>query len=134
MHDETLYAERALRAGASGYLMKSAASQELLEGMRRALGGDVVVSDKVSSMVLSRVFRQEAEDPGGSTVSSLSDRELQIFELVGTGARTREIAERLSVSAKTVDTHKSHIKRKLGLERSTDLLRAAMAWVSDQSD
>lgn len=134
MHDETLYAERALRAGASGYLMKSAPPTELLDGIHRALRRELVVSERVSSMVLSRLYRGDEPTQGASMVASLSDRELQIFEMIGTGARTREIAERLSISAKTVDTHKSHIKRKLGIERSTDLLRAAMAWVSEQDE
>ena len=131
MHDEMIYAERSLRAGATGYLMKSVSSDQLLSGIQRAIRGEVVVSERVSNAVLARLFHRDTSDEQ-SVVASLSDRELQIFEMIGTGARTREIADRLSISAKTVDTHKAHIKRKLRLERSTDLLRAAMGWVSDR--
>ncbi len=130
MHDEMVFAERALRAGANGYLMKKTPPADLLDGMHRALRREVVVSERVSGAVLSKLFRpgQPAEEPA---VAALSDRELEIFERIGHGHQTREIAELLKISVKTVDTHKAHIKKKLQLKRSTDLLRSAMTWVAE---
>ena len=123
MHEEELYAERALRAGARGYIMKSETPAGLVAGIRTVLEGGIAVSDKIKSRVvrhLSEGVKAEA-DP----LSSLSDRELEVFREIGKGAGTRKIAEKLCLSVKTVETHVSHIKRKLQIGSATELqLRA----------
>jgi DNA-binding NarL/FixJ family response regulator len=130
MHDERLYAERALRAGATGFLMKETAPDELLRGIRRALDGEVVVSERLMGTLIKRTFHGGHEEPK-SPLDILSNRELEIFELLGRGQRTRDIAELLHISVKTVETHRSNIKQKLNLTNSTELLRVAMSWVED---
>lgn len=127
-HDERLYAERTLYAGARGYLMKTTDRDTVLNAMRRVLDGHYVLSNTMST----RIFRQmagSAENEPASPVTALSDRELEVFELVGRGFPTRTIAERLLISPKTVESHRSRIKRKLGLASSTELMRSAMHWV-----
>jgi len=128
MHDESFYAERVLRAGATGYVTKAEASAKVIEGIRQVLDGKVYVSQKVASKMLSKLV-----GGGGpvdvSPIDRLSDREFQVFELIGRGLQSREVAERLHLSVKTVDSHREHIKRKLDLETATDLLRYAVQWV-----
>ncbi|MEX1366290.1 MAG: response regulator transcription factor [Nannocystaceae bacterium] len=132
MHDELFYAERALRAGARGYVMKGEETDEVLEAIREVLKGEVYVSKHLQSVLVQR-----AADPGpnapSSAVESLSDRELEVFELVGRGQPTREIAKQLSVSVKTVETHRHRIKEKLGLSSGTQMVRYAIRWVERQA-
>ena len=125
MHDESLYAERALRAGAKGYLMKQEATAKLLAAVRQILGGGVYMSDRVSALLVRKLAGGTAVG-GGSPLEQLSDRELDVFRLVGQGLTTRDVAEKLSLSVKTVDAHREHIKTKLGLKNSTELLRYAV--------
>jgi len=125
MHDEGLYAERALRAGASGYIMKQEAPQTLLAAIRKVLRGEVYVSDHLSATLLRRMVggnRKDAELP----VDRLTDRELEIFRLIGAGSSVREIAQKLFLSTKTVEAHREHIKEKLHLGSSAQLLRYAI--------
>ena len=125
MHDEGLYAERALRAGARGYIMKQEAPPTLLSAIRKILRGDVYVSDGLSATLLRRMVggkKKDAELP----MDRLTDRELEIFRLIGGGATVREIAEKLFLSAKTVEAHREHIKQKLNLKSSAELLRYAI--------
>lgn len=130
MLDELLYAERCVRAGASGYLAKSDAPASLGTAMRRVLAGDVHFGDDVLRQIARRVA-------GGGTVkspvSALSDRELEVFQLLGQGHRAGEIARLLHVSRKTVETHQAKLKRKLGASTSTELLRMALDWQRDPS-
>lgn len=132
MHDELFYAERALRAGARGYVMKGEETDEVLEAIRQVLKGEIYVSEHLHSVLVQR-----AADPGpnapSSAVESLSDRELEVFELVGRGQPTREIAKQLSVSVKTVETHRHRIKEKLGLSSGTQMVRYAIRWVERQA-
>lgn len=132
MHDELFYAERALRAGARGYVMKGEETDEVLEAIRQVLKGETYVSEHLHSVLVQR-----AADPGpnapSSAVESLSDRELEVFELVGRGQPTREIAKQLSVSVKTVETHRHRIKEKLGLSSGTQMVRYAIRWVERQA-
>ena len=118
MHDELFYAERVLRAGAKGYVMKQQATDLVLVAIRRILGGEVYLSDFMSSKVL-RNFTGKKTEKAGSSVDQLSDRELEVFRLIGTGLGTRQIAERLSRSVKTVETYREHIKLKLDLKDSS---------------
>jgi len=132
MHDETLYAERALRAGANGYVMKQQPADVLLQAIRKVLDGEVYLSDKMSSMLVNRLVGAERKT-GKIGVDRLSDRELEVFQLIGAGVKTRDIAEKLNVSVKTVETHRSRIKEKMNLPSSTELVHYAVNWVKSDS-
>jgi len=125
MHEESLYAERALRAGALGYVMKQAPQDTVMAAIRRVLSGDVYLSDAMSAKLL-RTFNRSTSDTSASPLERLSDRELQIFQMIGQGRSVRDIADALFLSPKTVETHKEHIKQKLNLSSSNDLLRFAI--------
>ena len=128
MHDEAVYAERALRAGARGYIMKEAGGENLLGAIRQVLRGEVYVSHKMSARILEAVSSRR---PRGSSspIEQLTDREFEVFQLIGQGKGTREIAAELHLSPKTVDVHRSHLKEKLGLRDATALIRHAVRWV-----
>jgi len=128
MHDEAIYAERALRAGARGYIMKEAGGENLLTAIHQVLRGEIYVSPKMAAKVLDDL---SARRPRGSSspIGKLTDREFEIFRLIGQGKATRDIAEQLHLSTKTVDVHRSHIKEKLGLSDSTALVRHAVRWI-----
>ncbi|MCY2931288.1 MAG: response regulator transcription factor [Planctomycetota bacterium] len=127
MHEEGIYAERVLRAGARGYVCKAENPARVIEAIRAMLEGGIFVSDKMSAQMLQKFvgIRGRSEQPG---VDNLSDRELQVLEMVGSGMPTREIAQALHVSVKTVDAHREHIKRKLNLENAAELRKYAIAW------
>ena len=129
MYNESLYAERSLRAGARGYVTKLAPTDSVLVAIRRVLAGEIYVSEATATRLVSKLVGGDAsaEDPGTpADVSRLSDREFEIFRLIGRGAGPSEIARQLGVSVKTVETHREHIKKKLGLPNGRELLRAAM--------
>jgi DNA-binding NarL/FixJ family response regulator len=131
MRDEGFYAERVLRAGARGYVTKEEGPDEILRGLRRVLAGQVHVSDRVASKVMQKIIAGAGE-PAANLLDSLTDRELQVFELIGNGLPTREIARELHISTKTVDSHREHIKEKLHLASASELLRHAIQWVQCQ--
>jgi DNA-binding NarL/FixJ family response regulator len=133
MHDEMLFAERALRAGARGYLMKDAGSAKVLEVIRLILNGQSYVSPGMSARLLDAVTGRR---PRGSTspIEKLSDREFEVFRLLGCGKTTKEVAEMLNLSPKTVDVHRGRIKEKLQLKDATTLLHHAVRWVETQHD
>ena len=133
MHNEALYAERALRAGAMGYIMKQEASENLLIAIRRVLGGQIYISDKVSKRLISQLASGRA-DIGTSSVDNLSDRELEVFHMIGLGCGTSQIAEKLYLSIKTIETYRTNIKKKLNLTDSRELLQYAIQWVSSQKE
>ncbi|MHC4156340.1 MAG: response regulator transcription factor [Planctomycetota bacterium] len=133
MHDESLYAERALRAGAQGYIMKQEAPEMVVAAIRSVLGGQVYISDKVTSRMVHKLVGSRA-DLSTTGVDTLSDRELEVFLLIGRGLGTRQIAEKLFLSAKTIETYRAHIKEKLGLSDATELLQYAIQWVSGQEN
>jgi len=128
MHDESLYAERTLRAGARGYLMKNEGGDRLLEGIRAVLDGKVFVSPAISSKILDELSggRTRRRDQDG--LSGLTDREFEVFQFIGQGLTTREIGEHLHMSAKTVETHRLHIRAKLGLKSGPELIKYAVRW------
>jgi DNA-binding NarL/FixJ family response regulator len=128
MHDEDLFAERCLRAGARGYIMKESGSENLLAALRCVLAGQVYVSPAVSAGILQNI---SARKPRGSAspIQALSDREFEVFQLVGLGRNTREIAAQLHLSPKTVDVHRGRIRKKLGLKNFTALLHYAIRWL-----
>lgn len=131
VHDEDVYAERALNAGANGYIMKEETDSSLLEAMRAVLKGDVYVSDSLmKQMVLQRVG-QTSE--GSSPLDALSDRELEVFEYLGQGLSTQEIADAMYISAKTVGTHRRNIKQKLSIDTNAQLQKRAVLWVEDEA-
>ena len=127
MHDESMYGERALRAGAKGYLTKQEASKKIIDAIRRILRGEIYVSDTLAGVLVRKVAGGKTE-AGGSLVDSLTDRELEVFQLLGQGLTVREVAERLFVSAKTVEAHREHIKQKLNFKTSSELLRFAIQY------
>ncbi len=131
MHDEAVYAERALRAGARGYIMKGAGGENLLTALRQVLRGDVYVSPQMSARILEGL---SARRPRGSSspIEKLTDREFEVFQLIGQGKSTRDIAEQLHLSPKTVDVHRTHLKEKLELKDATALIRHAVRWVETQ--
>ncbi|MBI3849960.1 MAG: response regulator transcription factor [Verrucomicrobia bacterium] len=131
MHDEVLYAERALRAGARGYLMKDAGAAKVLEVIRLVLSGEAYVSPQISARLLDAMSGRRPRG-SASPIEKLSDREFEIFQLVGQGKSTREIAKQLNLSPKTVDAHRGHLKEKLELKDATSLVRHAVRWVETQ--
>lgn len=128
MHDENLYAERALRAGARGYLMKEEDPEKVVQAIRVVLNGDVYASDKATSKILKLLSDSKTTDQGTS-VDRLSDRELEVFRMIGDGYRTRHIASKLILSAKTVESYKARLKQKLMLKDAAELARYAAEWV-----
>ncbi len=131
MQDESVYAERALRAGARGYIMKVAGGENLLTAIRQVLRGEVYVSPRMSARILEDL---SGTKPRGSSspIEKLTDREFEIFQLIGHGKSTRDIAEQLHLSPKTVDVHRANIKEKLDLTDVTALIRHAVRWVETQ--
>lgn len=130
-HEEATYALRVLRAGAKGYIMKTDPSDSVIEAIRKVRNGHVHVSEHVASQMLNR-FAQGEKAGDESAVASLSDRELEVLNLIGRGVSTRDSAARLNISIKTVETHRAHIKTKLDLTTAAQLLQFAVRWV-DQS-
>jgi DNA-binding NarL/FixJ family response regulator len=127
MHTQTSYVERAMRAGASGYLTKDAPQSELLEAIRCVLDSRIYLNPQMSTEMLSRVINAghgQAKDP----IEGLSDRELEVFDLLGQGLRTRDVATRLCLSVKTIETYRDNIKSKLGLDSSVELIHRATRW------
>jgi DNA-binding NarL/FixJ family response regulator len=131
MHDETLYAERVLRAGARGYIMKQEGGKKLMAAIRQVLNGQIYVSEKMSAKILE-IFSGRRGEAGGSPVERLSDREFEVFQLIGEGKGTRDIAGHLRLSVKTVEVHRANIKEKLKVKTATDLVRYAVRWAEGQ--
>ena len=129
MHDEVLYAERAFRAGAKGYVAKSEPSDILLAAIRKVLAGQYYLSDALISRVFGQLYEKRAEK-GRSDVEKLSDRELGVLEMMGQGASTHQIAENLYLSMKTIQTYQQRIKDKLSLKNATELIQYATQWVN----
>jgi DNA-binding NarL/FixJ family response regulator len=131
MHEESIYAERALRAGAKGYIMKHEATEKMLAAMRCVLGGKIYISDKVNDKILNKVADNADKDL--SPVDTLSDRELDVFRLLGQGQNTKQIAKKLFLSVKTVETYRANIKEKLHLENANSLVHFATQWTEKNS-
>jgi len=127
MHDESVYAERALRAGANGYIMKQEATENVLVAVRRILSGEIYVSARIANQML-RHYITGTGTLRDSSIADLSDRELEVFRLIGEGHGTRQIAEKLHLSVKTVESYQAHIKEKLSLRSSRELMQRAIQW------
>jgi DNA-binding NarL/FixJ family response regulator len=128
IHDETLWAERVLRAGAEGYIMKSQATGQIVAAIRHILGGEIWVSEQVNAILLQKQVRNR-KPLQGSPLDQLSDRELEVFQCIGRGMSMREIAGVFHLSSKTVDVHRDHIREKLRVKSSTELIRYAVSYV-----
>src|ERR1700752_185055 len=127
MHDESIYAERALRAGAQGYIMKQEATEKVLVALRRILNREIYVSERIANRMLHRyIGNPNAAKPSSS--ADLTDRELEVFRLIGEGHSTRQIAEDLHISVKTVESYQAHIKEKLSLRSARELVQHAIQW------
>jgi DNA-binding NarL/FixJ family response regulator len=126
MQDEDIFAERALRAGAAGYIMKRRPVGDVMTAVRALLGGEIYLSETMRETILRRLVRNPKEE--GSSIDALTDREMEVFRLIGKGYRTQLIAETLHLSPKTVDTHREHLKRKLEVGSADDLVRHAIQW------
>ena len=131
MHDEMIYAERVLRAGARGYIMKEAGGDKMLEAIRKVLSGQIYVSEKISLKIIDLFFSSESKK-GSSPIEKLTDREFEVLQLIGEGKSIKEIANQLHLSSKTVDVHRGNAKEKLGLKDAADLLRYAVRWTEAQ--
>jgi DNA-binding NarL/FixJ family response regulator len=128
MHDESLYAERVLRAGGLGYIMKEEAVESVLVAIRKVHKGEVVLSEKMQARLLHQLVSGRLKQ-GSSPVDTLSDRELEVFRMIGEGRSTRQIAEELHLSVRTVEAYREYIKEKLNLKNSTELVQHAFQWV-----
>jgi DNA-binding NarL/FixJ family response regulator len=128
MHDEGIYAERVLRAGGRGYIMKQEGGKRLMLAIRQILAGQIYVSENMSAKILE-IFSGRRADAAKTLPELLTDRELEVFHLIGQGVATRDIAKRLHLSIKTVEVHRAHIKQKLKLNSATELVHQAIRWV-----
>jgi DNA-binding NarL/FixJ family response regulator len=133
MHDEEVYTERALRAGARGYVMKEEAAEKLIEAIRVVLSGGVFVSEKMSRRIVELFSGLGTAAAADDPMERLTDRELEVFELLGTGLGSKEIAARIQCSPRTVDAHRAHIREKLCLRDSKELMLHAVRWVETRA-
>jgi DNA-binding NarL/FixJ family response regulator len=133
MHDESLYADRVLRAGARGYITKHEGGEKLIEAIRRVLSGKIYVSESMSAHILE-IFSGGQTGLDRSSIEKLSDREFEVFESLGEGLSSQQIAKRLHLSAKTVDAHRANIKTKLNIKTTAELISIAARWTSHQTE
>lgn len=129
MHDESVYAERAIRAGARGYITKNDGPSNIVYALRSVLKGDIYLSGAMSARLISKLFHGNQPDPPRGIIENPTDRELEIFQLIGNGFSTGEIARRLNLSPHTIETHRKNIKDKLGLSSGSELNKQAIQWV-----
>ncbi|MBE7498442.1 MAG: response regulator transcription factor [Verrucomicrobiaceae bacterium] len=130
MHDEDLYGERSLRAGARGYVMKEEAADHLITAIHKVLSGGLYVSESLNARMLEQMTASTRSKAAG--IDSLTDRELEILELIGRGVATKNIATQLNISARTVEAHRAHVKEKLGITDGAALVRYAVQWVENR--
>ncbi|HPC62565.1 MAG TPA: response regulator transcription factor [Verrucomicrobiota bacterium] len=131
-HDESLYAERALRAGARGYVMKQAPTSELMRAIRKVLAGQLWLSESMHTQLVHKHLHGTSSPKAASELENLSDRELEVFQMIGNGLTTRRIAAKLHLSVSTVETYRAHLKEKLRLANGMELVRRAVEWVNRQ--
>jgi DNA-binding NarL/FixJ family response regulator len=128
MHDESLYAERTLKAGARGYIMKHEPPEKVIAAIRCIIAGEIYVSDSMTARMVHKLV--DGNHAGATGIESLTDRELEVFRLIGQGHGTRQIAEELFLSVKTVESYRAHIKEKLALDNANELMQHAIQWVN----
>ena len=129
MHDEMIYAERVLRAGGRGYIMKDAPPARLMQAIRAVLAGGVYASQKVTNSLLQSLSSGKPRGYGGFSLECLTDREMEVFQLIGQGKSNHEIADQLGISPRTLDAHRAHIREKLGFSEGSELTRHAIRWI-----
>jgi DNA-binding NarL/FixJ family response regulator len=134
MHHESLYAERVIRAGARGYIMKQQATENIIKAIRNVLNGQIYVSDKMTAKMMHKLMGRRKDKAEASTTEILSDRELEVFLLIGKGHGTSQIADQLHLSVKTIESYRAHIKEKLALSNATELLQYAIQWANSKSE
>jgi DNA-binding NarL/FixJ family response regulator len=133
MHDETLYAERVIKAGGRGYIMKQEGPEKIVQAVLKVLSGGISVSERIAAQILDAMSGGKSGKSGtSSSVSTLTDREFEVYRLLGQGKEPHEIARTLHLSIKTVDTHRAHIRQKLGLRNGTELIHHATRWTAEQ--
>jgi len=132
MHEESLYAERALRLGARGYIMKHQAAETILSAIRQILNGSIYLSDDMHGQILERISSRAFNPGTPDPVSCLTDREFEVLRLIGFGFSSRQIAEKINRSIKTIDAHRANIKEKLGLKTGIELIRFAAFWIESK--
>lgn len=132
MHDESVYAERVLRAGGRGYIMKQEAGKKLMQAIRQVLQGKIYVSEKMSAKILE-IFAGRRAEAASSPMELLTDREFEIFQFIGQGKATRDIASHLHLSVKTIEVHRANIRKKLKLKNGAEVIRAAIRWCDSQA-
>lgn len=133
MHDESLYAERSLRAGAMGYVMKHEPPKTVMKAIRRVLSGEMYLSERTATSLVQK-FMHRGDEPIKSSISQLSDREIEVFRLLGCGKGSRQIAKELDLTIPTISSFRSRIKEKLGLKDSSELILQAIHWVQEQAN
>jgi DNA-binding NarL/FixJ family response regulator len=134
MHQESIYAERAIRAGAKGYITKQEATKKVITAIHKVLEGRLYLSETMKEKLVYSLIGNNESDAGTSPIARLTNRELEVFRLIGQGKGTRQIAEQLCLSAKTIETYRSRIKEKLNLSSGSELLRCAFQWESRQDE
>lgn len=132
MHDESIYAQRALRAGAKAYVMKKESPTKVVEAIRRIIKGEIYVSPSVADQLLHQIVNGPNNATFSSPIDRLTDRELEVVQLIGRGLSSREIAESLNLSVKTIESHRAHVKEKLNLRNATELVQFSVQWVDQQ--
>lgn len=132
MHDESVYAERVLRAGGRGYIMKQEGGKKLMQAIRQVLQGRIYLSDKMSAKILE-IFAGRRAETASSPMELLTDREFEVFQFIGQGKTTREIATHLHLSVKTIEVHRANIRKKLKLKTGAEVVRAAIRWCDSQA-
>lgn len=132
MHDENVYAERALRAGARGYVAKKEAPSVIIDAIQTVMKGELYLSSRISMKIIDRLF-QGKETAAESISELLSDRELEIFQMIGSGMGTGDIARQLNISVNTIESHRKKIKEKLGIQKGSELVRSAIQWAASQN-
>ncbi len=133
MHDETLYVERVLRAGGRGYIMKQEGGKRIALAIRQVLDGQIWVSEKMSAKILE-IFSGHRGDVASSPVEKLTDREFEVFQLIGQGFETKQLADKLHLSTKTIEVHRANIKTKLQLKSMAELIRYSVRWIESQNN
>jgi len=132
MHDESVYGERCLKAGARGYLMKQEEPENVITALKKVISGEVYISENLRDMFLNKFINKKGQTPNTS-ISSLSNRELEVFQLFGQGLKTQQIASELNLSVKTIETHVEHIKRKMNFNNLHELTTHAIRWAVSQN-
>jgi len=133
MHDESIYAERAIRAGARGYIMKKEATRNIIQAIRKVMEGDIYLSEEMSGRIIDKLLHAGPEDVD-THIEKLSNKQLEVFRLIGRGFKTGVIAKKLNISVNTVESHRRYIKEKLGLKSSAELTRLAVQWSLESKD